>query len=134
MTPCKKQVEVGDRALTLHFNFGMMRLAEKELGEPIHSAFKKEPGADGADDQYRVSFDAISVIWWAALNRKHRMTREGTDTLVDEAGFEQVAKWVAEGIREYFGGGKKADGDEAAPGTDEDDKPVGNVRKKKAAG
>jgi hypothetical protein len=133
MKPFKKLVDVGDRALTLNFNFGMMRLAEKEFGEPIYSAFKKEPGADGADDQYRVSFDAISVIWWAALSRKHRMTREGTDTLVDEAGFEQVAEWVAEGISEYFGGGKKADAEGADPAADEDDdKPVGNARKKKA--
>lgn len=132
MTPCKKLVEIGDRALTLNFNFGMMRLAEKELGEPIYNAFKKEPGADGADDQYRVSFDAISVIWWAALNRKHRMTREGTDALVDEAGFEVVAGWVAEGISEYFGSGKKADAEDAAPDADPDDKPVGNARKKKA--
>lgn len=110
MTPTTKLITVGENALTLTFNFGTMRIAEKELGEPIYSAFKKEAGADG--DQYRVSFDALSAIWWAALQRKHRLTRDGADALVDEAGFEQVATWIAEGLGEYFGTSSKADPDD----------------------
>ena len=94
MTPCQKPVEIGDRALTLNFNFTTMRLAEKELGAPIHSLFN---GGDA------VGFEAMSVIWWAALHRKHRMTREATDMLVDEAGLEQVTTWIVEGLSEYSG-------------------------------
>lgn len=131
MTPTAKFVTIGDNALTLTFNFGTMRIAEKELGEPIYSAFKKEPGAGGADDQYRVSFEALSVIWWAALQRKHRMSRDGADALVDEAGLETVAAWIADGLSEYFGGAKKAEGDaDAEPETDEPK--AGNAKRKRA--
>lgn len=131
MTPTTKHITVGDNALTLTFNFGTMRVAEKELGEPIYSAFKKEPGAEGADDQYRVSFDALSVIWWAALQRKHRLSRDGADALVDQAGFENVAAWIAEGLGEYFGAAKKSDG-EADADPDAGEPKAGNAKRKKA--
>lgn len=98
MTPCQKRIEIDDRAFTLNFNFTTMRMAEKELGAPIHTIF---------NGGQAVGFEAMSVIWWASLNRKHRMTREATDALVDEAGLEQVTKWIVEGLGEYSGGGKE---------------------------
>ncbi|MGB3844309.1 MAG: hypothetical protein WA940_00430 [Sphingopyxis sp.] len=115
MNPTQKHVEIGDAALTLHFNFGMMRVAEKEIGSPIFSAFKAMQSGE-------VSLDIISVLWWAALNRKHKMTREAADNLVDDAGMDQVATWVMEGLTEYMGGAK-------AEGKQE---PVGNAPKSKA--
>lgn len=96
--PVQKRVEIGERALTLNFNFTTMRLAEKELGSPIHVLF--------ADSGANVGFDALSVLWWACLNRKHRMVRDATDALVDEVGIEQVTEWITEGIAEYTGGGQ----------------------------
>lgn len=113
MNPTQKNVEIGDVALTLHFNFGMMRVAEKEIGSPIFSAFK-------AMEAGEVSLDIISVLWWAALNRKHKMTREAADNLVDDAGMDQVAKWVMEGLTDYMGGSKAKE------------EPVGNAPKAKA--
>lgn len=96
MTPCQKRIDIDDRAFTLSFNFTTMRMAEKELGAPIHTIF------NGGET---VGFEAMSVIWWAALNRKHRMTREATDNLVDEAGLEKVTEWIVEGLAEYSGTG-----------------------------
>lgn len=109
MTPCQKRIDIGDRALTLNFNFTTMRVAEKELGAPIHTIFNSEAGA--------VGFEAMSVIWWAALNRKHKMTREATDQLVDEAGLEQVTTWIVEGLSEYSGTGDASADDAPATAT-----------------
>lgn len=106
MTPCQKRIEIDDRAFTLNFNFTTMRMAEKELGAPIHMIF---------NDGQAVGFEAMSVIWWAALNRKHKMTREATDTLVDEAGLGQVTTWIIEGLNEYSGTGKDEGAADADP-------------------
>lgn len=120
-TPVQKRIEIGDRALTLNFNFTTMRLAEKELGQPIHVVFS-DAGAN-------VGFEAISVIWWAALNRKHKMVRDATDNLVDEAGLDQVSTWITEGIGEYMGAEKAPEGaDDSEPEAESGGKAKGKAK------
>lgn len=108
MTPSAKTVDIGGQAYTLKFNFGMARLAERELGQSLMSAFRAE-----GDGQARVSLDAISAIWWASLQANHPMTRDESDELVDGAGFGAVGQWVADGLGDYFSAGSAKAG---APG------------------
>lgn len=111
MTPTTLRADIGDRAFTLNFNFNAMRMAEKELGQPIMSVFQK----DGAGE-VKISFDALSALWWAVLQRKHRITREACDTLVDEAGLDAVAGWLTEGLSAYFGVAGDSEPDEGDEG------------------
>ncbi|ALJ14123.1 hypothetical protein [Sphingopyxis macrogoltabida] len=125
MNPTVKHVTVGDNALTLTFNFGTMCTAEKELGKPFQSLWATGEGAVSG-----VSFDTISILWWAALQRKHRMSRDGANALVDDAGIEQVSTWLTEGMADYFGTSSKADGEaDADPAPDEPK--AGNAKRKK---
>lgn len=101
-------VRIGDADFRLTFKFGVMRLAEQELGRPITTEL-----ASGA-----VGLDVLSCLFWAALQPAHPLTREGADDLIDAAGIEQVGKWIGEGVGRYFG---TAD----APGSEE----AGNVQK-----
>lgn len=88
-----KNVEIGDEVYTLTAKFGTMRAAETELGTSIPKLMV---------DPENVGFDAMSALFWAFLQPQHRMTREGSDALVDIVGFEQVTKWVGEALSQYF--------------------------------
>lgn len=101
MTPTAKVIEIDGESYTLRFNFGSLCLAEKAMGENPLAAF-----ADQGGGNYRVSLDAIGVIFWAALQSRHPMSRAQSDELIDAAGFTAAAQWVAEGLREYVGGGE----------------------------
>lgn len=94
-------VVIGVLTYRLVFKFGTMRIAERELGNPITDEL-----TSGS-----VSLDVLSCLFWAALQPGHRMTREASDDLIDSAGIEQVGKWIGEGVTAYFGVGK--------PGLDE---------------
>jgi len=89
-----KTVDIGGSNYTLTAKFGTMRLAEGELSGTI-------PQIMG--DVANIGFDVMSSLFWAFLQPKHRMTREGADNLVDIVGFEQVATWVGELLSQYFG-------------------------------
>lgn len=100
-------VEIGGQTYSLMFKFGSMRLAEQELGKPIGEVL------NGGG----LGLEAISALFWAALQPNHRMTREGADNLVDLAGVEAVARWISEGISRYFGkGDSPAPEEEGKPG------------------
>lgn len=94
-----KQVEIHGSTYTLTAKFGTARLAEKEIGMPIPRMMQ---------DVSAVGFDAISCLFWAFLQPRHQMTRDGSDNLVDEAGVEKVTEWVGECLAEYFGAGEDA--------------------------
>lgn len=95
MAAVQLPVTIGERTLNLVFKFGTIRLAEQELGRPISAEM-----ASG-----NAGLDLISALFWAVLQPSLKITREGSDDLVDEAGFEQVAAWIGTGISRYFGGG-----------------------------
>lgn len=118
MTPTSNLIEIDGRPYTLTFNFTTARTAEKEIGQPLTKLLQKPD---------EIGMDAMSAIWWASLQRGHRMTREGADALIDIAGLEPVAKWVAEGLTGYFGGGKKAPDDSGDADGD-----AGKVKTRKA--
>lgn len=103
-------VQIGAGTYTLTFKFGVMRVAEQELGRP----FINELSAGQA------GLEVISCLFWAALRPKHAMTRDGADNLIDEAGIAQVGQWIGEGVKRYFGSADEAaelaDGDEPAKG------------------
>jgi len=107
MTPVRKLVEIGEDAYTLSFNFGSIRLAEAELGQPVFSVMKTDEP---------LSLNAVSAIWWSTLQAKHRMTREGADALVDKAGVDAVIEWVITGLGEYITDGKAKPEPEEKPG------------------
>jgi hypothetical protein len=101
-----KVIEIGGNTYRLVFKFGTLRLAEKELGESIAAVF----GSGGQ----KVGFDAISAVFWAALQPGHRVTREKSDDLIDDAGLAAVMAVITEGISAYFGA--SAASAEPAPG------------------
>ncbi len=113
-----KVLEIGGATYRLVFKFGTLRLAEKELGESIAAVF-----GGGGD---KVGFDALSAVFWAALQPGHRVTREKSDDLIDEAGLPAVMAVLTEGISGYFGA--SAPVDEPAEGAETE----GNVPAKKA--
>lgn len=88
-------VEIGGQQLRLSFKFGSMRLAEAELGRPITAELAKG----------EVSLDVLSCLFWAVLQPNHRMTRDASDDLVDQAGFGTIAGWIGEGVSRYFAPG-----------------------------
>ena len=94
-----KVVEIGGQNYTLTAKFGTARLAEKELGIPIPKLMS---------DVESIGFDAVSSLFWAFLQPKHMMTREGADNLIDECSVEQVTGWVGGCLAEYFGTDTKA--------------------------
>lgn len=96
-----KAIEIGGTTYRLVFKFGTLRLAEKELGESIAAVF----GGGGE----KVGFDALSAVFWAALQPGHRVTREKSDDLIDEAGLSAVMTVLTEGIGAYFGASAPAD-------------------------
>jgi hypothetical protein len=101
-------IEIGGLPYRLVFKFGTLRLAEKELGESIAAVF----GGGGE----KVGFDAISAVFWAALQPGHRVTREKSDDMIDEAGLPKVMEVISEGISAYFGVEAAAAGEEADEG------------------
>lgn len=100
----QKTVEIDGGAYTLVAKFGTMRLAEKELGVSIPSL---------VGNIENIGFDAISGLFWAFLQPKHRITRDAADNLIDEAGFNVIVDWVGACLSDYFGGGETADEEEA---------------------
>ena len=98
MTPATQLIEIDGQPYTLTFNFGMARLAEYEIGKHLITAISEG-----------VSLDTLSAGWWASLQRKHCMTRDAADNLVDAAGMAEVAKWITEGLTAYFGASDDAD-------------------------
>lgn len=85
--------EIGGQDFRLTFKFGVMRLAEQELGRPITTEL-----ASGA-----VGLDVLSCLFWAALQPAQPMTRDRADDLIDSAGVAQVGQWIGEGVGRYFG-------------------------------
>lgn len=96
-----KQIEIGDQTFTLVAKFGTMRNAERELGMPITKIGEN------------MGFDALSALFWAFLQPKHRMTRDASDNLVDEFGIETLGTTIAEMLTGYFGTDA---GEEETPG------------------
>jgi hypothetical protein len=88
--------EIGGQPYRLTFKFGSMRIAEVELGRPITAEL-----ASG-----QIGLDVLSCLFWAVLQPAHRMTREGSDDLIDAAGIEAVGKWIGEGLGRYFNDGE----------------------------
>lgn len=110
MTPTTRTVDIDGEAYTLKFNFGMACAVEQELGVSLQRAFSADAPA----------MTTIGVVWWAALQASHPMTREASNELIDAVGIEQATQWVIDGISGYFGGGQSKSGD------------VGKARKKPA--
>jgi len=99
-----KTIEIGDQPYTLVAKFGTMVAAEREIGMPIPKL---------ADN---MGFDAISALFWAFLQPKHRMTRDASNNLVDDFGIEKTGELVASMLTDYFGGSEEAQVDEGKPG------------------
>ena len=99
-------LDAGDRGtLNLVFKFGTIGDAERELGAPLTTAM-----ASGT-----LGFDALGAIFWAVLQPSLRITREGSNDLVDELGVEAITGAIVKGLGQYFGGGEAAE-EGAAPG------------------
>ena len=101
--PVNLPVEIGGARYSLIFKFGTMRLVEAELGQSMFDVMAA--GEVGAN--------ALSAIFWAALQPKHRMVREASDDLIDAAGVVQIGAWIGEGLGQYFGEAEEPSLDEA---------------------
>jgi len=108
-----KQIDIDGSTYTLVAKFGTARLAEKEIGTSIPKMMQ---------DVGSIGFDAISCLFWAFLQPKHRISRDGSDDLVDRAGVNQVTEWVGSCLADYFGAGE-SDAEQKVP--DEGKKPKG---------
>jgi len=62
----EKQMAIGGRDYTLAFSFGSMRRAEKEIGQSIPNLM-----AQGG-----IGFDHGGTIFWAVLQRDHKLSME----------------------------------------------------------
>lgn len=127
----KHTVKIGDISYTLVFKFGTIRLFEQALGRPLAEALPEfRDGMSEAEAEKAVksvTLDVWSSLFWAVLQPGHRMTQEGTDDLIDEAGPEQVVEWLLRGIAAYNRGdpalmdiavGEGAEGNDPAPETE----------------
>lgn len=97
-------VVIGTNTWRLTFKFGTIRIFEVELGKTMAEAF----GDFGAGDEAaaeaaarKIPMDVWSALFWAALQPAHRVTREASDDLVDEAGLPQVIEWCLRGLAAY---------------------------------
>lgn len=91
-----RQVEINGTTYNLAFKFGTMRVAETEIGRSI---------ADWGG-----GLDVLSAVFWAALQPAHKITREGSDNLVDHIGVEALSELIADGVKAYMGGGDETEG------------------------
>lgn len=85
--------EIGGMPRTFVFKFGTMRRAEQELGRPLP--------ADMAAGN--IGFDAISAIFWAALQPSLAITRDGSDDLIEEMGVADATVLIMDGLGRVFG-------------------------------
>ena len=106
-----KTVDIGGRTYSLVAKFGTMRLAEPELGTTIPSMMQ---------DVSTIGFDAISALFWAFLQPNHPMTRQSSDDLIDDHGYEAATVLIGELLIDYF-----IPNDDPAP-----DEEAGNVKMK----
>lgn len=102
------QAEIGGVPYRLHFKFGTIRLFERELGKPIAEVFdffgRNLSEAELEKAAARIPLDAWSAFFWATLQPAHMMSREAADDLIDEAGMEQVVRWLFAGFAAYSAG------------------------------
>lgn len=99
-------IDIGGMTYQTVFKFGTMRIAGAEMGKSVMKAFSND----------EISEDEISAIWWAVLQPNHRITREGSDNLIDEAGFGDIAAHIAKGVAACYGGGDAEPAAEADAG------------------
>lgn len=107
-------VQIGNRTVTLNFQFSTIRYFEEATGQRLHHAFpflNIPEGDDPAAAQAARAAAADDVPWgtwaalfWASLQRGLKMTREAADDLIDEAGFEQVVMWCMAGLVAHLTG------------------------------
>ena len=97
-------IDIGGMTYQAVSKFGTMRIAGAEMGKSVMKAFSND----------EISEDEISAIWWAVLQPNHRITREGSDDLIDTAGFSTIAALLAKGVAACYGGG------DAEPAADAD--------------
>lgn len=101
--PVTLPVQIGEQTYRMVFKFGTIRTFENAIGKPLSEAF---PQDDGEVKPTAMSLDTLSALFWATLQPSHRITREASDDLIDQAGIAQVGEWIGEGMRGYFGGGE----------------------------
>lgn len=100
-----RQVAIGDLPYTLVFKFGTMRLAEAELGgKSVWDVFSEG-----------FSAEAISAIFWAALQPGHQMIRTASDELIDTLGPKAALTEITAGLAAYFDAGSADAGNGTEP-------------------
>lgn len=93
-----RQIMIAGVTYTGTFKFGSVRMADEIL----------PGGMDGKSG----SIAKLSALFWAVLQPKHRITREGSDALIDEAGPDAVGEFIREGMAAYQGDPEDAPADE----------------------
>lgn len=100
-------VEIGGTAYRLTFDVSAFIIAQKATGQklqPLVQAFSDDP-----DDLV-----SLSALFWAGLQKAHKVTMAEAEGLMSEAGIGKVRAIVAEALANAFGP-KTEDGDTSDP-------------------
>lgn len=113
--PIVHAVQIGGIPYRLCYKFGSLRLFERELGKTLAEALPLtiENAAVLSDAEIeaeltaragKIPLEVWSALWWAVLQPHHMMTRDASDSLIDEAGPDMVVRWLLGGTAAYSAG------------------------------
>jgi hypothetical protein len=105
MAAFKKSITVDGVDYDFVINMAAMRAVESEM--------EKKSG-EVLQGLGEISMEGISCLFWAGLQTSTKMTREGSDSLLDVYGFTAALELVQEGIVAYLGTAPKGKGGKAA--------------------
>jgi hypothetical protein len=95
-----RDIEILGSVYRARFSFATMRMADEVI-----------PG--GMESNAVGAVTKLSALFWASLQAAHRITREGSDNLIDEVGLEKIKDFIGEAMSAYNGASTPADaGDE----------------------